>query len=124
MDQNSLVGTGHALVKAMDATNLAPRFAMWVHNTDTNTWKLWLVPPAGVKDKHDFYRKISLLVAKHRAELGGIDASDTEMVLDTHPAMIGMRSFLKMPGLGTFTFSGNRFNGFNLPDGIILRANL
>jgi hypothetical protein len=124
MDQNLLVGSGHALVKAMDAANLAPRFAMWVHNTDTNTWKLWLVPPAGVRDKHDFYRKISLLVAKHRADLGGIDASDTEMVLDSHPAMTGMRGFIKMPGLGTVQFSGNSFNGFNVPDGIILRSNL
>jgi hypothetical protein len=124
MDQNLLVSSGHALVKAMDATNLAPRFAMWVHNTDTNTWKLWLVPPAGVKDKHDFYRKISLLVAKHRADLGSIDASDTEMVLDSHPAMPGMRGFIKMPGLGTVQFSGNRFSGFNVPDGIILRSNL
>jgi hypothetical protein len=124
MDQTLLVSSGHALVRAMDAAQLPPRFAMWVHNTDTDTWKLWLVPPVSMKDKQEFYRKISALIAKHRAELGGIDASDTEMVLDSHPAMLGMRSFIKAPGLGSIHFSGNRFDGFYLPDGIILRSNL
>ena len=124
MDQNTLVSSGHALVKAMEAAGFRPRVAMWVHNTDIDTWKLWLVPPAGHKDKADFYRRIAQIVSKHRAELGGIDASDTEMVLDSHPAMQGLGRFMKSPGLGNIRFSGNRFNGFYLPDGIILSVDL
>jgi hypothetical protein len=124
MDQNVLVSSGHELVKALDAAGLRPRIAMWVHNTDTDTWKLWVVPPAGLKDKHEFYRRVSEIVSKNRAALGGIDASDTEMVSDTHPAMKGLGRFLKMPSLGSAYFSGNRFNGFYLPDGIILRSDL
>ena len=108
----------------MDATGFGPRLAMWVHNTDTDTWKLWLVPPAGKEDKADFYRQIAQIVSKHRTELGSIDASDTEMVLDTHPAVQGLGKFMRMPGLGSAHFSGNRFNGYYLPDGIILRSNL
>ncbi|WP_158817861.1 hypothetical protein [Methylocapsa sp. S129] len=124
MDQNTLVAGGQALVKAMDAASFPPRIAMWVHNMDTDTWKLWLVPPKGHLDKQDFYRRIAQIVPQHRAEFGGIDASDTEMVSDTHPAMKGLSGFLKMPGLGSVQFSGNRFNGFYLPDGIILRSDL
>ena len=124
MDQNTLVSGGHALVTELDKAGFRPRVAMWVHNTDTDTWKLWIVPPAGFTDKHDFYRRISMIVAKNRAALGGIDASDTEMVLDTHPAVKGLKSFLKAPGLGSVHFSGNRFNNFYLPDGIILRVDL
>lgn len=122
MDQNTLVTGGQALVRAMDESGFHPRIAMWVHNTDIDTWKLWLVPPKGHKDKADFYRRIAEIVTKHRNELSGIDASDTEMVPDTHPAMQGISKFIHAPQLTTIHFSGNRFNGFYLPEGIILRS--
>lgn len=124
MDQNTLVKSGHTLLKAMDEAGFSPRFAMWVNNSDTGTWKLWIVPMAGQKDKMDFYRRISHVISAHRSELGSFSASDTEMVLDTHPAMVGMKNFIRAPGLSNLSFSGNRFNGFYLPDGIILRADL
>jgi hypothetical protein len=124
MDQSTLVSSGHALVAAMDAAGFGPRLAMWVHNTDTDTWKLWLVPPVGKEDKAEFYKNIVQVISNRRAELGDIDAGDTEMVLDTHPAIQGMRQFLRLPGLGSSHFSGNRFGGFYLPDGIVLRSDL
>ena len=124
MDQNTLVSAGHTLVKALDAIDLVPRVAMWVHATDTDTWKLWIVPPVGLTDKQEFYRRVSEVVSQNRVALGGIDASDTEMVLDSHPAVQGLRGFMSMPGLGSVYFSGNRFNEFYLPDGIILRIEL
>jgi hypothetical protein len=124
MDQNTLVSSGQALVAAMDAAGFAPRLAMWVHHTDTDTWKLWLVPPRGKKDKADFYRRIAQIVSAKRSELGGLDAGDTEMMLDDHQAVRGLGRFIRLPGLGSVHFSGNRFNGFYVPDGIILRSNL
>lgn len=124
MDQNTLVASGHALVTALDKADFAPRVAMWVHNTDADIWKLWLVPAANVKDKHDFYRHVSLVVSQHRDKLHGIDASDTEMVRDSHPAIKGLRGFIRMPKLGSAYFTGNSFNGFYLPEGIILRQAL
>jgi len=71
-----------------------------------------------------FGTDVSEAISKNRADLGGIDASDTEMVLDSHPAAKGLRGFMRMPGLGSAYFSGNRFNDFYLPDGIILRIDL
>jgi hypothetical protein len=64
MDQGTLVSSGHALVRAMDDAGFRPRLGMWVHNTDTDTWKLWLVPPHGKTDKTDFYRHIAQIVSK------------------------------------------------------------
>jgi hypothetical protein len=124
MDQNVLVSSGHALVSAMDATSFSPRLAMWVHNTDTDTWKLWLVPPVGKNNKAEFYRHVAQLISTQRTKLGNIDSSDVEMVLDTHPAVKGLSKFIRVAGLGSAHFSGNRFNGYYLPDGIILRSNL
>jgi hypothetical protein len=54
MDQNTLVSSGHALVSELDKAGFRPRLAMWVHNTDTDTWKLWIVPPAGARINMNF----------------------------------------------------------------------
>jgi hypothetical protein len=121
MDQSTLVSAGQALVKELDSQGFRPRVAMWVHNTDSDTWKLWMVPPVGLTDKHEFYRRISTVVSKNRAALSGIDASDTEMISDTHPAVKGLRGFVRAAGLVSVQFAGNRFNGFYLPNSIILR---
>jgi hypothetical protein len=124
MDQSTLVTSGQALVKALDQAGLSPRMAVWVHNNEIDSWKLWLVPPKGMTDKHEFYRRVSEVASKHRTEVGTLSASDTEMVLDTHPAVQGLGRFLKAPNIGSVYFSGNRFNNYYLPDGIILRSNI
>lgn len=124
MDQTILVKDGQALINALDKAGTPPRFAMWVHSPDTDTWKLWIVPDPSVKDKRDFYRRIVEAISKTRATPGGIEASDAEMVDAAHPAMAGLARFIKAPGLTVISFSGNTFNGYYLPDGIILRADL
>lgn len=122
MDQSTLVTSGQALVRALDAAGLAPQLAMWVHSPDTDTWKLWVVPPVAVKDKQEFYRKAAEIITKHRHEIGGLSTSDIEMVLATHPAIEGLSAFMRVEGLSAIHFTGNRFNGYYLPDGIILRS--
>jgi hypothetical protein len=122
MDQSALVTSAHALMKELDAAEMPPQLAMLVHSTDTDTWKLWIVPPAAVKDKHEFYRRVAEIITKHRAEVGGLSASDVEMIPTTHPAVEGLSTIVRMDGFGSVHFSGNQFNGFYLPDGIILRS--
>lgn len=122
MDQNLLVRNGHVLISALDEAEIPPRAALWVHTLDTDTWRLWIVPPASVQDKREFYRRVAEIVTRRRVELGGLDASDTEMVLDTHPAIRGLRKVLKIPGLGSTVLSGTTFNGFYLPEALILRV--
>ncbi|MDQ2083720.1 hypothetical protein RA307_26340 [Xanthobacteraceae bacterium Astr-EGSB] len=124
MDQNVLVSSGHTLVKALDAAGLAPRIAIWVHGLDDDSWRLWIVPPSEVDDKREFYGRLSEVISKHRAELGDLSAGDIEMASANHPAMAGIGRHFPMEGLGSAPFSGNRFNGFYLPAGIILRATL
>lgn len=121
MDQTTLVSSGQALVRALDDAEFSPRLAMWVFNSETDAWKLWLSPPAGKIDKADFYRRVSKVISNHRDKLGGIDASDTELILENHPAIEGLRGIMSAPGINSISFAGNRFNGFYLPQGIILR---
>lgn len=124
MDKNILVRNGGFLAKAMDNANFIPRIVMWVHTLETDTWKLWIVPPKGFTDKRAFYRRIAEIISSNRDQLAGLDISDTEMVLDTHPAMKGIGKFIKAVGISSIFFSGNSFNNFYLPDGIIIRSNL
>lgn len=124
MDQSLLVKAGHELIRALDAAGIPPLAAMWVQESDMDLWKLWIVPNPSITDKREFYRRISEIVAKSRAELGGIDTGDTEMVSASHPAMAAMGRLVHMPGLGVGEFSNNLFNGYYLPNGIVLRMNL
>ena len=124
MDQNVLVSSGQALISALDHAGIRSRVAMWVHNTDYDRWKLWIVPPKDIKDKFEFYRRVSEIVSQNRIALGGIDASDTEMVFDSHPAMRGLSGMINAPGINSIHVEANNFNGFFLPDGIIIRSDM
>ncbi len=121
MDKNSLVSDGTALIEILDKSRLKPRAAMWVYNSDTERWRLWIVPSKEVTDKFEFYRILAGLISENRDKIPGLDISDIEFKKDDHPAVSGMSSVLRMEGLGSAHFSNNRFNGFYLPDGIVLR---
>jgi hypothetical protein len=121
LDQALLVTNGQKLVALMDGSDLKPRAALWVHNTDTDTWRLWVVPAKQMNDQREFYRRLSELVNLHRPELAGLDASDVELVKGDHPAIKGLQGFLHADGLNSIQISSNLLNGFYLPDGIVLR---
>ena len=124
MDKALLVSQGQALTARLDETKAKPRAVMWVHHPDTDAWRLWITPDKAISDKREFYRLVAETITKNPTELAGLDVGATEYVTADHPAMKGMGRFLKMPGLGSAHFSGNRFNGFFLPDGIVIRMDL
>lgn len=121
MDKGSLVDEGSKLVRFLDESKLKPRAAMWVFNSETDTWKLWIVPASTIRDKREFYLLLSEVISAHRAELPSFDISSVEFKPDSHPAVKGLGAMLRMEGLGSAHLTNNRFNGFLLPDGIVLR---
>ena len=122
MDKAILVTSGAALVEAMDRDGISPLVAMWVRVEDTEDWRLWIVPPAGNDDKHEFYRRIASIISSNRDKLGTLSVSDIQYVAATHPAMQGIRRYLELEDVGAAPFGGNRFDGYYLPEGIILRS--
>lgn len=123
MDQTVLVAAAQELTRRLDATKVKPRAVMWVHETETDTWRLWIVPDQAISDKREFYRIVAEAITQNET-LQGLDVGSTEFVSESHPAIRGMGAFLKMPGIGSASFSGNRFNHFYLPDGIVIRMDL
>ncbi|WP_256750309.1 hypothetical protein [Mesorhizobium sp. Mes31] len=124
MDQTVLVNQAQALTRRLDATKARPRAVMWVHQPDTDTWRLWIVPDKAISDKREFYRIVAETITKNYPEMHGLDVGATEFIKADHPAIKGMGRALKMPGIGVAQFSGNRFNGYYLPDGIVIRMDL
>jgi hypothetical protein len=123
MDQETLVTGGRALIKALDDSGIRSQFAMWVHNSDTDTWKLWIVPPKELTDKREFYRRVAEVISKDRNSYFGIDIGDTEMKSDAHPVVKNIRLLFGPPGAAIVTFRGrSTMNGFVMPEGICLRA--
>ena len=124
MDTAVLVSQAQALALRLDQTKIKPRAVMWVHQPDTGTWRLWITPDPSVSDKREFYRVVAETISRHPQELAGLDVGTTEYISAEHPAIKGMGRFINMPGIGSAQFTGNRFNGFFLPDGIVIRMDL
>lgn len=122
MDQTLLVSEGQRLIELLDRTRARPRAAMWVHHPDSGAWKLWIVPDEEVQDKREFYRIVAEVIAQNPNF--GLDVSSTEFVRADHPAIRGMQKVLRMPGIGSAYFTGNTFNGYYLPEGVVLRMDV
>lgn len=120
MDQNTLVTTGHELIDLLESRGVKPLAAVWVHNSETDTWKLWLVPKKQFSDQREFYRHIAEIISENNAYFKGLDPSDTEMVSSDHPAIAALRSMFHVSQRSSISLSSTMLNGFYLPDGIIL----
>ena len=120
MDQNLLMSSGHTLLDLLEKKGVKARAAMWVHNTDIDSWKLWIVPDKALTDKREFYRKVAEAISENKNAVPGIDASDTEMVSDAHPAIAALAKLFRVSDKASIYLSNNRLNNFYLTDGILL----
>jgi hypothetical protein len=124
MDTSILVSQAQELTRGLDQTRVKPRAVIWVRADDLDTWRLWIVPDENIRDKRDFYRQVAETISRNFDKVGGLDVGSVEYVTAEHPAMKGLGNYLSIPGIGSSTFSGNRFNGYYLPEAIIIRMNL
>ena len=72
MDQDLLVASGHKFIDLLTEDGIPPGAVLWIHNPDTGTWRLWIVPHPSVCDKKEFYRRIAILISMHRSSLHGL----------------------------------------------------
>lgn len=124
MDQDSLVTSGHALVRHLDETPAAPRLAMWVSFSDDAEWRLWIVPPDSLRDRREFYRIVTNTILQFKDEMPAIDFSSVQYMNDNKPLVRAVRDAYHAPGLTREKLSGNTVNGIYIPDGVLLRSNL
>lgn len=93
---------------------------MWVYNSEADSWRLWVVP-AGAIDKAEFYLILSDVISRHRDEIPGFDISLVEFKTEKHPAVQGLGKMFRLEGTASVSVANNTFDGFYLPDGIVLR---
>ena len=129
MDKELLVKQGHELIKLLADTRVSPQFSMWVLSSETDSWKLWIMPSnsfLGEKDAYrSFYRIVSDAVQDNQAALAGLSAGSINMVDQKNPAVSALRHMFKsnMPNLRSAYLGNNKLNGFYMLDGIILLNN-
>jgi hypothetical protein len=118
-----LVSSGSRLVQILDATSAQPEFAMWVLNSESEAWKLWIVPKNEKLDYRDFYGVVSRSMTLNSQALFGLDISSVELVDRKNPAVKSLSRSFQIPN-GNVHLSNSSFNGFYLPEGIILRSDI
>lgn len=121
MDTDILVKEGQKLVQLLDDSAVKPRGAVWVYSSEADAWKLWIVPSETITDKREFYRIVAQTITQHRDDLPSLDVGLIEFKSADHPVMIGLGRFMRVTGVSAVSVSNNRFNGFLLPDGVVLR---
>jgi hypothetical protein len=124
MDKETLVSVGRRIVTELDKTELRPRFAMWVQNSEFMTWKLWLLPGRDVTKSEDIYRDYFRKLASVLEDSDGIDTSMVQLVKSDDPAVRAIATAFHVPGLSDVHLGNNLFNGYYMLDGILLRSDL
>jgi fumarylacetoacetate (FAA) hydrolase family protein len=79
-----------------------------------------MLPHKSLTDQKEFYRILSEIISTHRADLGGIEASDVEIKTENNPAIKGLSMMFNVSGSAAINISQNMINGYYVPDGIIL----
>lgn len=115
------VRAAQVLVGLLDEAGLKPRAALWTYTSDTDSWRLWIVPPVQISDKREFYLRLADVFAAHGDELAGLDSGEVQFVDARHPVIQGLRRIFRAAGLAEIRFTNNVLNGYFLPDAVILR---
>jgi hypothetical protein len=119
MDQSTLVKEAQVLTMALDGTKIAPRAVMITIPSDSNHWKIWIVPGSENFNKQEFYRIIAEVIARN--DLKNIDMGSVELRPSTSLGIVGLSKLLHMEGVGSVNISSNAYEGMLLPDGIVIR---
>jgi hypothetical protein len=80
-----------------------------------------VVPPPELDDKRAFYLQVARIVAEHQSELSGFDIGELQFVRADHPAIRGLRTFVRVDGVSDIRMTNNLLNGYLLPDSVIVR---
>lgn len=124
MDTTALVNEAKLLVQLLDDAGHPPKGAMLVENAETNIWRLWIVPPESLSDKLEFFALISSLIIRNQESFSLIDSGDVDFRPSSQFVVQALSKVIRIDGMGVAHFSGNAYNGFPLPNGIILRMSL
>lgn len=118
------VSVAQRLTKFMDESGTPPRAVLWAYESDRKAWRLWVVPPAGLIEKREFYLRLADVYAAHASALTGFDLGEVQFVRDDHPAIRGLAKLFRLPGINDAIVSDNVLNGYYLPEAIIIRMDL
>lgn len=115
------VAAAQRLTRLLDEAGYAPRAVLWAYTSDAESWRLWVVPPADLADKRDFYLVVAGIFADYSAELQGMRLGDVLHVGPDHPVIRGLDGFGAARDIGEMRISHNMLNGYFLPAAVVVR---
>lgn len=125
MDKELLVTAGHEILSQLEKKGFSAGAAMWIHNTDVDTWKLLVVPAEKkFKDQRKFYRLVAEIIGASPDAFHGMDASFTKLTEATHPAIASLSKLFRVENKSSIFLQNNKLNDFFLADGIVLLMKL
>jgi hypothetical protein len=127
MDTSALVREGKRLIELMDGAGLSPKAAILVPDSETGTWRIWVVPP---KEEYlkisqfNYHGKISSTIVDHQDQFSLLTGGDVDLRSAEHPAIRALAVVVRLDGIGDVHLRAIAINGFFVPDCIVLRMAL
>ncbi len=123
MDQELLVKETSRLIELMDTASIPPKGVLLVRDLGSGNWRIWIVPPSQFqkKRKRDFNAEVTFLLLRNQSEFSALTNSIIDLRFPEYPAIKILGKICRAEGITRIEFTACIFNGFSLPDSIILR---
>jgi hypothetical protein len=115
-----------ALVKALDARNASPTFALWYYYTDIEAWRLLIAGPPFdkliPKSEAAAYRIIIDAISTH--PVSSVSATDVKLVKteSSLPRTVGILIVTPPDALAGVHFTDNYINGIFIKEMYVIRS--
>ena len=119
------VRSGAEFLEALDESGFNADAALWIYNSETDTWKLTIAYSGKKSDIEQKYRQAADVLSRLRENAEGdapvLDLSKVRIVHDSDMLISGLRPVIRVEGVSSVRFSQNMINGIYVEDALIYR---
>ncbi|MDP3896923.1 MAG: hypothetical protein Q8Q62_09630 [Mesorhizobium sp.] len=118
------VEAGLNLVHALDKKGFGVIAALWLYNSDTETWRMVIGYEGARKDLERKYLEAATISAEWRKQHPDepiLDLSSVRITSADDSLLVGLKPVVRVDGIGEIRFSRNMVNGIYVEDSLIHR---
>lgn len=120
----SEIDAGLNLIRALDERNYGVVAALWLYNSDMDSWRMTIAYQGARKDLEKKYLEAAIISADWREknpEEPILDLSKVKITSADDKLIAGLGPALRVDGIGEIRFSRNTINGIFVEDALIHR---
>lgn len=118
------IDAGLGLIRALDADNFKVSAALWLYNSDLDSWRMIIAYQGPKKDLEKKYLEAATIAANWRSahpDQPILDLSKVKITSADDKLIVGLRPAIRIDGLAEVRFSHNTVNGIYVEDALIHR---